>query len=164
MQLFERIKTALFDERERTLRQELDARKKDIEKSAIKEYKKTHTVTDMVRENLRMWNPRKLARDRVHAYDMHSKSHILEQFDTEEAQNVFLSQAHQLFKDTTLRSIVEYLVAEQIMYVAMDARTLDDVLLGQHNMNGILLVTETLQELEALYEERKSNVELDEED
>ena len=132
----------------------VEARIEQAVKKAIREYKKSHTVSDMVRENLRSFNPRALVRTRVENQDIRLNRHILDVYDSEEEENVFLSGVHELAKDATLRSIVDYLLGEQIMYTAMDSRSPDDVFLAQHNMNGIMLVMETVHALNELWKER----------
>lgn len=103
-------------------------------------YKKSLTVTDLVREQLKGFDPRLLD----------DESDLLD-IQGEDERNAFLSKAHDLFENAVLRRILAYLTRNQILFTAKEGRTLEEDNFGRATINGYSLLEEELERLEAVY-------------
>lgn len=101
-------------------------------------------VTDLVREQLRGFNPRLL--------DV--EDDILELVGDEESATHFLEEAHKLAQNEALPRILDFLVRNQVQESVKSAATLEAMNFGRASVNGVTLVREEVERLEAVYQER----------
>lgn len=77
---------------------------------------------------------------------MQHKQSVLDQYEGD-ALTDFLREVQQIRERGALRSIVTFLVREQLLYTALDATNPDEQSFGRASMNGLVLA---LQEVELL--------------
>lgn len=109
-------------------------------------------VVDAVREQLKGFSPKLLD---VAMYDIVDFSpSILDQYENEESETIFLSKVRDLYHNEAFRAITDYLVRNQIIYIAKEALNFNDVQFGRASINGIILVKDEVERLKAIYDER----------
>lgn len=111
---------------------------------ALEEERKSLNVVDIVREQLKGFNPRLLD----------SEADILEQFKEEDALDSFLDQVHELSENNALGPIFDYLIRNQILYTAKEAEQMASINFGRSTINGFVLLREEIERLEGIYKER----------
>jgi hypothetical protein len=109
----------------------------------FEEYKKSLTVADMVREQLKGLNKDMLLSD----------DYILDLLPEEEVDG-FLSKAQDLKKNPVFRKVIDIIKRDQTQFIAQEALTIEQLNFGRATINGVSLFEEAVDGLVELYLER----------
>lgn len=131
-------------ERNTYLELQQDLNRKHIE---FEEYKASVSIADMVRENLKGFDPK--------LFDTEEDlPHILGEI---EEQDSFLGKVYSLKKNDTINTIINYIIRNQISFSATQAKDLNEINFGRATINGLELFRDEINRLATIYEERHAN-------
>lgn len=102
------------------------------------------SVVDLVREDLRAFNPR--------ALDRADKDLLSEYSSNDELEN-FLSEVHKLANSKELKNIANYLIRNTIYTAMTEAPDMTHVNFSRATINGIKLVLEEIETYDRVYKE-----------
>ena len=114
------------------------------EQKRFEAYKQSLTITDLVREQMKGFNPKLLD----------SADDLPEVLGDVEDQDTFLARCKSLAEADTLRTIAAYIMRNQIIYSAREAETLDTINFGRATINGVSLMLDEVDRLATIYSER----------
>lgn len=120
-------------------RQELEAEREEFRKWA-----ESRTIVDAVRMMLKGFDPKVLD-------DEDDLPEVLQDVESDES---FLQQCKSLKDNDALWIIVKYLIRNQVLYSAKEAKTLDDINFGRATINGLSLLREEVDRLASVYAKR----------
>lgn len=111
---------------------------------ALEEQKKNLDITDLVREQLKSFNPRLLSDD----------NDLLAVLTDEDSEEVFLSRMRDVFKMKELWQVCDYIKRDLILFAAKEGKTLEEINFSRASINGIQLLHEEVERFNAIYDER----------
>lgn len=121
-------------------------------------YKRSLTVTDLVREQLKGFNPRLLdptrRRDEETGSEVESFDDLPEVLGEVEDQESFLAACKSLQENKAFPIIADYLLRNQILFSAKEAVGLAEIDFGRSTVNGIQLLREEVARLATVHAER----------
>lgn len=117
----------------------------------LHEHNSKLTVTDLVREQLKGFDPKML--DSA-MYDRVDDTDILSEWYGEDADEAFLANVKSLRKNTAFEPIINFLIRNQILYTTKEAPNAASNDFGRATINGLVLFREEVDRLCAVYEER----------
>lgn len=128
----------------------------DIE--AFMAYKKSVTITDMVRERLHGFNPKLLDRVSEDNYELYD--FLYSEYGKEgvvEAYRIFCADMNALSKNESLRTLIAWIERNQVLTSAREAQTLEEINLGRATLNGTGLILEEIERHAAIHREPRSD-------
>jgi len=111
-----------------------------------------YSIVDCVREQLKGFNPKLLDESLYDSVD--TAPDVLEQYDSEDSEEVFLSKIRDLYNNPTFNAVLNYLVRNQLIYTAKEARDFNEISFGRATINGLILFKDEVERLKAIYDER----------
>lgn len=120
----------------------LELREKDVERERA-----SFDVTDLVREQLAGYNPLELDADGA-ILD------LPELVGEEGGAEAFLAKVHDLANNTALDIILRFLTREQVLITAKEAGDMASINFGRASINGLTLLREEVERLDAVYVEK----------
>lgn len=128
----------------------LEESRRKFEGEVLK-YGMSVNVVDLVREQLKGFNPRLL--DRIENSD---QADILAEIEAEEGGNVeaFLAECKQITTTDAFLRVCNYLIRNQVIYTAKEARAEIAINFGRATINGVSLMREEIERMAGIWEER----------
>lgn len=123
-----------------------------LEKQRFEEKKKNVTLTDLVREKLKGFNPHLLDTS-LYSGNIDLTPSILDDLP-EEGEDIFLKKSKDLAENTALQHIIDYICRNQILFSAQYAVGKEEMDFGKATINGATLVKEEIERLHLIYKER----------
>lgn len=114
----------------------------------VEEEKQNLNLVDIVREQMKGFNPQLLLDD----------SDLTDLMDGEELDG-FLAKAKDLTDNIVLKKICEHIKRNQMQYSALESNSLEQLNFGRATINGVSLLEDELDSLVLLYEQRHAKEE-----
>jgi len=114
---------------------------------------KGYTVVDLVRKQLKGFDPKQLDNsDDVELLYMSEN-------DESEGLDVFLAHCRDLRENPAFDPIMESLIRNQILFIAMESESNEETNFGRATINGLQLFRDELDRLVGIYKERHAKEE-----
>lgn len=123
-----------------------------FEKKQFEDRYKKLTITDLVREKMKGFNPHLLDTS-LYSGDVDGTPSIMDDLP-EEGEDIFLKKVKDLAENTALGHIIDYVCRNQILYSARYAIGIDEINFGRASVNGATLIKEEVARLFLIYQER----------
>lgn len=113
--------------------------------------KRSLNVVDLVRENLKGFNPRLLdSEDDILAVVMD---------EGEDSEATFLSKMHDVFENKQLWRLADFIMRDLIIYAVREAEDLKAINFARASLNGVGLLREEVERLNTVYLEKHAKPE-----
>jgi hypothetical protein len=124
------------------------------EVAKFNEKKASYSIVDMVREQMKGFNPRLLDQAIVTQAGDTISDPITDALFLEYSEEDFLAECKTLAKNWALPIIFESIKRNQIMYAAIVGSSLNEINFARATINGLALGREEITRLEKVYDER----------
>lgn len=114
-----------------------------IHNAVLEADRKSLSVADLIREQLKGFNPQVLDEN----------TDVLETFLFEAEKDEFMAKIKEINNNPHFFALLDFLVKEQLLFLAKEANDLSQVNFGRATINGISLIKEEVQRISRLYDE-----------
>lgn len=117
--------------------------------SAQKQLAESANIVALARQQLAGFDPQNIDFDTFHNYEQRS---ILDELDEEEAAH-FLNEAHALYSNSALRTILDFLTRHQVLFGQKNAESLLALNFSRATINGLSLLWEEVEDAEGRWQQ-----------